>query len=700
MLRIQRGNARGSVLPMSKYRTADFSGFTPGGGGGGGYGGGGGAAGSGTNSAGSGFGSSSSRLNDSMTYTPVIDFLDEGSVVDLWLSRAPERLHRLCRRIYAEDAVAGQAIDMYKDLPWSEFQLVGIQDPTILNFYTDALNAINAVSILPLITQEFLVMGKVIGHMIMDDRVGYFTSAIIHNPDHIRVTPSPISGFSPKLDIIASPSMQQIMMSTDARDKAVQQHLGPYADLIRNKKDIPLHPANSFYLPRQLAPYDSVGASIYTRIFALVAYEKALTNATLTTANRRISRIRHLTAGEENWEPTEEEMNAYAELFMDAEKDPVGALVATRTGVTVNEVGGNTLSDIVKLGDEWPFLTTAKMNALGISETFLSGEASYNSMEQVIGVFLDRIRAHRNFVTYRLLIDQILKPLAKKHKFIHTTKARLAHRIRVADSDDRTDYILPSIVYEKKLRPTENKDFLEVLATLEEKGFPITMRTWAATAGLDLQMEIDQMDDDISVRKLFEQQKQRIESVGSESGSSEEDSGTDEESGGEEGGLEGLAELSASSTAKEAAVRNATSLPHMRNGEFLGVTTDLLVERVEKLSAFLGGRARKPITATDYSTLLDTGNKNRNTALHYLLARAGILMNADVDPSFIGDAVRTLASMGLDADTMSREVTALYQMAQSTEKASKPVAQRTTSRRDLAEPMMLTGHTQPWLDAD
>jgi hypothetical protein len=638
-----------------------------------------------------------------------MDFLDEGSVIDLWLSRAPERMHRVFRRIYLEDPVAGPAVELYKDMPWSEFSLVGIQDPTILKFYMDALNAINATQLLPDITKEFLVMGKVIGHMIMDESKGYFTRVIIHDPDHIRVSPSPLPGFPPKLDIMPSPSLKQVMMSEDVRDQAVQQQLGIFADLIRQNKDIPLPPANSFYIPRATAPYDSIGASVYTRIMHLVAYEKALINSTLTTANRRISRIRHLVIGEDNWEATEEEVSAYADLFMEAEKDPAGALVATRTGITVNEVGGNTLSDIIKMSDEWEFLSKAKMNALGVSETFMTGEATYNSIEQVVSVFLDRIRAHRNFITYRFLIDQILKPLAKKHKFVRQTKASLDHRIRVAVSDDRADYILPSIVYEKNLRPSGDKDYMDILATLEDKGIPITLRTWAATAGLDMQTEMDQLADDRQLRQAFQKHKELVESGGgemSEGGGGVEDllggGEATEESGGEsaeapaeESGGEAF-ELGASASFRDAAMQAVANLPHFQNApEFLGVSQGILKEKAAALVAYLGGRKHKPMRLQDQAQLLSLGHPQRTIVLGYLLSRAGLLKNVSIPGPVAQDIVPVLCASIKDPNMLSREMLALQDMMRFQETQQNPkVAQRFVGiKGDTSSKMILTGYT-------
>lgn len=55
---------------------------------------------------------------------------------------------------------------------------------------------------------------------------------------------------------------------------------------------------------------------------------------TITEARKRTRSILHVTVGIPGvWEPTSEELDAVAKLFQDALTDPVGAVIATRTGV-------------------------------------------------------------------------------------------------------------------------------------------------------------------------------------------------------------------------------------------------------------------------------------------------------------------------------------------------------------------------------
>ena len=449
-------------------------------------------------------------------YNPVYDDLSEGTIIEQFMPVDPRRLHRIWRRIYLQDPVAGPAVELYKEMPWSDFTLTGIKDKHILQLYSDALNAINITAQLPEMSAEFITMGKVIGHLHMDESKGYYSKLIVHDPDWIKVTPIPIPGFQPKLDIIPTPQMRRWASSEDPRDAASLAEVSHLVDAIKNGREIPLPAEQSFYLPRKTAPYDTIGASAYTRIIMFVAYEKALINGTIAASKRRLSQIRHITVGLDDWEPSPQELDGYAGLFMQADEDPVGAIVVTRTGVTANTVGGGSLSDIVKISDEWAFLQAGKLNSLGVSEAFLRGEASYNSLEQLMSVFLEKIRAHRNFFTHYLLIDRILKPLAQKHQFVKRSEAELSHRVRISSSNNAEDLLLPDFKWEKSLRPTADRDYLEILEFMQGKGLPVTMRAWASAGGINLDSEIQQFDDDLALRKQLASHIKKIQEVAPE----------------------------------------------------------------------------------------------------------------------------------------------------------------------------------------
>jgi hypothetical protein len=320
----------------------------------------------------------SSRLGgyDISRFNPAYDRLEEGSVIEDWIPRDIVGLNKLFRIIYTRDSICGPAVDIMSNLPWSSFDLHGIDDKKLLEFYEDAAQLFgDKAQEMPAITIEYMVLGRFCASLIYDEAKGFWTDFVPHDSDFLTITPIPVRNFDPKIDMVLSPGVRQFVNSLDYRDVTALGKLPEsLINAMRRGAPIPLDPLNTLYLRRKSSPTDFVGTSSLTRIVPYWAVEKALMNAMVTAARRRAGNILHITAGvDERWEPSPEEMEDIAGLFIQADEDPVGAVVATRTGVDASEIRSG--GDIWKWSDEWQWLSEAKMRGMGISEALLSGDA-------------------------------------------------------------------------------------------------------------------------------------------------------------------------------------------------------------------------------------------------------------------------------------------------------------------------------------
>lgn len=391
------GNVR-TRRPNQVTANAGFGGF------GGGSVGGGVGGGSSSNAAGLGgmteFGGGQSGATVDR-YNPVRDRLEEGSIVEDWIPRDASGLDDMFMLMYHRDAYAGTVVDLISDLIWCEYDLMGVQDKEILKIYQDSLEAINVVSTMPDLTREYLVLGRSVSSMIFDKGRGIFKDLVNHDPSMIRLTPIPIKGFDPKIDLIPSPALKMFVDSNDPRDLDAKKILPPaYLDAIRkassggnsNRKSgmdlgntwmsassaqgsmgfggMPLDPINTLFVARKVFNRDMIGTSLFTRLINFWALEKALINATMASTRRRSRSILHVKAGIDNlWEPTAQEMDNIAGMFIQADEDPVGAVVTTRTGVDATEIRQG--QDFYKWSDEWQLLTEGKLRALGANDALL-----------------------------------------------------------------------------------------------------------------------------------------------------------------------------------------------------------------------------------------------------------------------------------------------------------------------------------------
>ena len=472
---------------------------------------------------------------DVARYNPAYDRLEEGSVIEDWIPRDISGLNKLFRIIYTRDSICGPAVDIMSTLPWSSFDLHGVDDPAIRKFYEDAAQLFgDKAQEMPAITIEYQVLGRFCASLIYDEAKGYWTDFVPHDSDFLTITPIPVRGFDPKIDLRLSPGVRQFVNSTDYRDVIAMGKLPEtLLSAMRRGQPIPLDPLNTIYLRRKSSPYDFVGTSALTRIVPYWAVEKALMNAMVTAARRRAGNILHITAGvDERWEPSPEEMNDIAGLFIQADEDPVGAVVATRTGVDASEVRSG--GDIWKWSDEWQWLSEAKMRGMGISEALLAGDATYANMEQARSTFTETILALRQYITTQVYYRRY-KTLARAHGFRKRKKAELDHRIRIKKDghedkavnlrgDDLSlenltqeealdipeeDLIVPTHQWHKSLLPEGDRDYLDILSTLKEEGVPIPLKVWAARGGYDLNEALDMLDEDVKIRGKIKEWKQK-----------------------------------------------------------------------------------------------------------------------------------------------------------------------------------------------
>ena len=64
-------------------------------------------------------------------FNPAYDRLEEGSVIEDWIPRDLAGINKMLRIIYTRDAICGPAVDIMSNLPWSEFDIQGIEDDSI-----------------------------------------------------------------------------------------------------------------------------------------------------------------------------------------------------------------------------------------------------------------------------------------------------------------------------------------------------------------------------------------------------------------------------------------------------------------------------------------------------------------------------------------------------------------------------------------
>lgn len=150
-------------------------------------------------------------------YAPNTESLERSSLMDDITPKSDIALLQLFEMMYERDAVAGPSIDLISTLPWSDWTLSGVDDPAIMRIYEEAMEAFAPEETMPELTREYLTYGRFISSLLYDGEQGTWRGIIPHNPKFVTLTPVPMRGFDPLLDLTASPEMKVFLDSKDKR---------------------------------------------------------------------------------------------------------------------------------------------------------------------------------------------------------------------------------------------------------------------------------------------------------------------------------------------------------------------------------------------------------------------------------------------------------------------------------------------------
>lgn len=284
-------------------------------------------------------------------------------------------LGTMLRDIWHYDNVGGSAVDLQCGLAFSDWTLIGI-DPKLASIYSDSLAQLNMRVMLPQISRNYLVDGAFIGTLLWDQSSKTFQDILIHDRFNATISPQPFFSVDPIVTVNSATNLQQFFNTySPYADSMLKGYPKAMLENFMQGSNV-LDPVTTLMALRK-GTQDSTCVSYLRRLLPMYMLEKTLFRGTLTEASKRQRATTQIAIGDDNWEPTTNEMQEYVEKFQMSEMDPLGAWVATRQGVT--------LTDVRPAGEIWKWTEAAdslvpyKLRALGLSEAFLSSDGTYSN---------------------------------------------------------------------------------------------------------------------------------------------------------------------------------------------------------------------------------------------------------------------------------------------------------------------------------
>jgi hypothetical protein len=618
-------------------------------------------------------------------YSGTTQNMELGNITQEWMPKDPVGLHTLWRQIYGHCSVAGPALDLISNFLASGYDVMGLSDPGHHELFENAMKNLQVETLMAPLTREYLMIGRISGNLLFDESLGTWTGFMPHDPDFVAITPRPIIGLDPKLDLKLDPGTRRMLQSQDPRDQEALKMLP--AKLVKQMQQgvIQLDPVNTLFVPRKTTLNDFVGTSVLTRLVPYWALEQNLITGTLIASRRRQRSVLHLSVGlDDLWEPEPQEIDDIINLFMQADEDPTGAIVGTKKGVEVQEI--RDAQTFWKLGDDIQYLTEAKMRSLSINENFLSGEANFNVMDTALSVFMEMVRSLREHLTAQIFYHKTFPTLSRVYGLRKIKKNELEHRIRIKKSAPEeaedmqkeiekttgvqqatsarynkalnslkseknpkirekvmqrvsaeeakmikeSELLIPIVHWHKQLRPQADENFLTILNTMEEKGIPIPLRVWASAGGIELEHLAEMLEEDAKLRIDIQDWKRSV------------------------GGSE---QVAASVIRAKKSITGL--LPIFRNQkDFMGLSKQ---DAVDYVGTFAGARFEMLSNPEDVEYDLHRhfeGNEHKIGAMQFILKRTG-MVNFAMTKDVVTNVVAQLSEAGMKQGELLKEITVI-----------------------------------------
>lgn len=409
------------------------------------------------------------------------------------------------RDIYLNDNVGGTVVDLQSTFPFSDFDLRGVDEKSV-QIFTDAIDQLDIQRMLPIISTAYLTDGFFAGSLIFDPKAKQFVDTLVYDAIQCSVIPGPFFNMMPQVNVQTSSPTVNLLGSDSPYAREYVASLPREFVQLMNQGQYTLSPISTLFIARKTLT-DRAYVSYLHRLLPMYLIEKTMFRGTLVEASRRQRATTHITAGDDVWTPTGEELAALVSQFQQAEFDPLGGWVSTRNAVQITDIrpGG----DFWKWTDMGDQLTPYKLRALGVSESFLSGETSYAAMESAYSLFLENQNVYRNHMTQKIFYSTLFPLVAVANGLYKqgTPQNMKLNNNQVTKflmkSQNHANLLIPKVMWHKSLEAKGEESTFDMLEQVSEKGVPIPLKQWMAAAGLDKDTLIKDLKEDQELRKLL-----------------------------------------------------------------------------------------------------------------------------------------------------------------------------------------------------
>lgn len=353
-------------------------------------------------------------------------------ILNQWL-RYYDKFHPLIRN----------SLNLHSEVPWSDFDLIGIDDTAVKEFYEDMVSDLHLLDFFTASTREFFLIGETIPYSLWDDDLNCFSSLVILNPDYIIIKNNPFTGQKNIYrDFTTDMDLRNAISSTAEEDQQILQDIPTeIIEAAQSQRKLLIDESSVGYIANKTSEYEPRGTSIVLACLKDLLYEDKLREAQYVIAGRHILPIEHWTVGDGlKWMPSEEELADFENLLTSLGNDPLHSLI---TPAGYNYTAHGVADKILPIIKEFEFIEDRILTAMFTNKSMTHGEGPTFSNAAVA---MEILQARYDTVRdkhIRYVKDKLFIPVAEANELYVPSKKEILGHYRVASN-------LPQLIKDRK----------------------------------------------------------------------------------------------------------------------------------------------------------------------------------------------------------------------------------------------------------
>jgi hypothetical protein len=426
-----------------------------------------------------------------------------------------QRLRDYCRAIYMTHPVIGSAVDIY-----SKYPLVGMEltckDPALTEFYTELFfDQLDYEEYLVDVGREYWTVGEAFSFGSFNETLGVWEDDELLNPNDVSVIRSPFMK-QPRFEMRLPETIRQILQNREPawEYEALMRSYPELANFLGQEDTMPVSNVLLQHIKFKGHAFHSRGVPLLMRAIRSLVQEEMMNAAQDAVADRLYTPLILARLGasasdlgtQRPWVPTQQDRDDFMEALDTALAADFRILVS-HFAVQLDPVLGREM--MPRLEADFERLTEKQLQVFGLSKTMLSG--SSGGGQTYAGDALNRDLVTQLLTTYQRKMARLFRQRAlvvaeaQEHYDFEERAGRrypVMEEVLIRDPEtgeqriqEQPKLLVPEIKFRAmNLRDEQGqRDFVEAMRA---SGVPISMKTRLTNAGINLDDEREQIEDE------------------------------------------------------------------------------------------------------------------------------------------------------------------------------------------------------------